>query len=117
MSVKISSYLQKNRYGIFYFRRAIPHSLRKHAGRTEVVCSLRTREPRQAVKQSRKVAILFDNWLEALESNVAKKKKGGPNIGGRSDERHASYMCNWLDIVRSNWDRLDPRDCYLIPIL
>jgi hypothetical protein len=34
--VKLPSYLQRNRFGIYYFRRAVPHGLRPNIGKLEI---------------------------------------------------------------------------------
>lgn len=67
----IPSYLT-NRNGIFYFRRAIPLALRPMLGKREVIISLRTRDPREAIHLSHIVAAK----VEALFSqNPMTKKK------------------------------------------
>jgi hypothetical protein len=71
--MKIPSYLQKNRYGIFHFRRAVPSLLRNTIGKREIICSLYTREPREAVHLSR----LFAIHVEQLFQEVRMGKKSG----------------------------------------
>ena len=65
--MKIPSYLQRNRYGIFHFRRAIPKHLQHVIGKTEIIRSLRTRQPREAVQLGRFIAIQVDQLFKEAE--------------------------------------------------
>lgn len=71
----IPSYLQRNRYGIFHFRRAIPARLRHIAGKREIVLSLRTRDPKIGIQRARHVALQVDNWFIEIAEQMGKKKK------------------------------------------
>lgn len=51
--VKLPSCLQRNRFGIYYFRRAVPEALRPTVGKLEIIRSLRTRELRRAIWHGR----------------------------------------------------------------
>jgi hypothetical protein len=58
--MRIPSYIQCNRHGIFYFRRGVPISLRGIIGKREIIYSLRTREPHNAVNSARIIATRVD---------------------------------------------------------
>lgn len=64
--MKIPSYLQRNRYGIFHFRRAVPIHLRDVIGKREVIHTLKTRDPRKAVHLSRLFAIQADRLFQEV---------------------------------------------------
>ena len=70
--MKIPSYLQRNRYGIFHFRRAVPECLRNIIGKREIVRSLRTREPCEAVQLSRLAAMQVERVFQ--EARMSKRK-------------------------------------------
>ncbi|MCP3690184.1 MAG: hypothetical protein GY784_17405 [Gammaproteobacteria bacterium] len=73
--MRIPSYIQRNRYGIFYFRRAVPHALRSAVGKREIIFSLHTREPQKAVKFARISAIQVDQIFS--EARMGKTIKTG----------------------------------------
>ena len=80
--MKIPSYLQRNRYGIFHFRRAVPQCLRAILGKGEIVRSMHTREPREAAQLSRMFAVHVDRLLEGAHM----KKKNSSAATGSADE-------------------------------
>ena len=58
--MKLPSYLQRNRYGIFYFRRVLPKDVRDVFGKVEFIRSLKTYEPKIAIQYSRLYAHKLD---------------------------------------------------------
>lgn len=72
--VKVPSYLHVNRYGIFYFRMAIPIHLRVKFNKHEIRRSLRTRDKSEAIIVAQKLHLYFDlffkNEVEAMHTSV-----------------------------------------------
>jgi integrase len=71
--LRIPAYLQRNRFGIYQFRRAVPPRLRSAIRKTEIIRSLGTREPREALRLARILANHIDNVFTDLESIMAGK--------------------------------------------
>ena len=61
MAIRITSYLKRNRFGIYCFRRVIPPELRVILGTAEITRSTRTRDPREA-------AMLVRSWSASVDS-------------------------------------------------
>jgi integrase len=68
--LKSASYLQRNRFGIFQFRRAVPEPLRPVVGKREIIQSLHTREPRDAIRLARYYANFTDRWFDQLQGTM-----------------------------------------------
>jgi len=69
--LRIPAYLQRNRFGIYQFRRAVPPRLRPAIGKTEIIRSLGTREPREALRLARILAYHIDNLFTESEAHMA----------------------------------------------
>ncbi len=72
--MKLPSYLQRNRFGIYYFRRAVPEALRPTVGKLEILRSLRTRELRRAIWHGRALALQVESWFQTVETQMAHKR-------------------------------------------
>ena len=75
--MKLPSYLQRNRYGIFYFRRVLPKDVRDVFGKVEFIRSLKTYEPKIAIQYSRLYAHKLDLCICELRKKMATTKKKG----------------------------------------
>lgn len=73
--MKIPAYLQQNRYGIYYFRRAIPCDLRAIIGKREFTKSLQTRDPKKAIQLARFVAFQVEFFLGDIKNKMGDKDK------------------------------------------
>ena len=73
------SYLQRNRYGVYYFRRAIPKQIRNIVGKSEIVFSLHTRNTRHAKSLARLNAVRVDQYF--AEVCMSKKDSEDFNLG------------------------------------
>ena len=71
MSIRLKSYLKRNRFGIYYFRRVIPRDLRKYFAFRQVSRSTLTHDPREA----RCLALRFGASIDLLFSKVRKMTK------------------------------------------
>jgi len=65
--VKIPAYLQQNRYEIYHFRRVAPHDLRFAIAKREFIKSLRTRDPKKAIKLARLEAFQTEKLLSEIK--------------------------------------------------
>jgi len=72
--------VQKNRYGIYHFRRAIPHDLRAIIGKREITKSLQTRDPKIAVQLARFITIKTDELFARSIQTMSKKNKNPKTI-------------------------------------
>ncbi|MEZ5446752.1 MAG: DUF6538 domain-containing protein [Gammaproteobacteria bacterium] len=70
--MKLPSYLQRNRFGIYYFRRAVPEALRPTVGKLEIIRSLRTRELRRAIWHGRALALQLEYRYQTIETRMAR---------------------------------------------
>lgn len=75
MAVRLASYLHRNRFGIFYFRRVIPPDIRKFFAFREVYRSLATASSREAAKAARVLSARIEVLFDRLRSDMAGKKK------------------------------------------
>ena len=73
------SYLQRNRYGVYYFRRAIPKQIRNIVGKSEIVFSLHTRNTCHAKSLARLNAVRVDQYF--AEVCMSKKDSEDFNLG------------------------------------
>ena len=73
MAIRLSSYLKRNRFGIYYFRRVIPLSLRDRFVKREIYRSLRTSNRHNATVQSQVFGLVTDLFFQKL--NVMPKNK------------------------------------------
>lgn len=76
----IPSYLRHGNDGIFRFRRAVPRDLQQCLGKTEVVRSLKTRDPRRAVLLGRHLALQADLWFNSVRYDMTKDNKDCTDI-------------------------------------
>lgn len=74
MAIRLSSYLKRNRFGIYYFRRVIPPDVRAHFAFREVSRSTGTSRRCEALIIARRCAVTFEELCDRL-SDMAKKKK------------------------------------------
>ena len=58
------TYLSVSRHGIYYFRMPIPKNKRSLIGKAEIKKSLRTRDPKEALKLARKERVVLDKQAE-----------------------------------------------------
>ncbi|OOZ34773.1 DUF6538 domain-containing protein [Solemya velesiana gill symbiont] len=79
MSVKLPSYLQRNRFGVFHFRRVIPNDLRSIVGKREFQRTLRTHETIKAIPMARILALQTDQWFAELRMRKTKKSYPKPD--------------------------------------
>lgn len=73
------SYLQRNRHGVYYFRRAIPKQIRHIIGKSEIIFSLHTRTTSDAKYLARLNAVRVDQYF--LGAFMAKKDSEDFNLG------------------------------------
>ena len=71
MKVRLSAYLKRNRYGIFYFRRVVPPDLRPQFAFTQISRSLRTCSRVEAKSQ----ALHYSASIELIFSKLREMKK------------------------------------------
>ena len=71
----VPSYIQRNRFGVFVFRRAIPAALRGKLKRREFLRTLGTREPREAIARGRVWAWRIDQWFREMEQSMTSDDK------------------------------------------
>ena len=55
--IRLPSYLQLSAHGVYYFRAAVPETLRSRLGRREIKCSLGTRSKAEAVERARSISL------------------------------------------------------------
>jgi len=102
--MRIPSYIQCNRYGIFYFRRGVPISLRGIVGKREIICSLRTREPHSAVNSARIIAIQIDQLFN--EARMGNKKNITIDYSFSSIELPDGTIETKVDMSEAEFDKL-----------
>ena len=82
----ISSYVYQHTNGIFYFRRAIPSSIRqKHHTRPDIRVSLRTRDPKTALALARRYAVQCDELFSNDEAMDLFNKRSVRDLVGKLD--------------------------------
>lgn len=82
----LASYLYQEPSGIFYFRRAIPSSIRqKHHTRPDIRVSLRTRDPKTALALARRYAVQCDELFSNDEAMDLFKKRSVRDLVGKLD--------------------------------
>jgi len=82
----LASYLYQEPSGIFYFRRAIPSSIRqKHNTRPDIRVSLRTRDPKTALALARRYAVQCDELFSNDEHMDLFKKRSVKDLVGKLD--------------------------------
>lgn len=69
-TVKIPSYIQKNRFGIYVYRRAIPKELKQVINKCEIIYSLRTRDPHKAIRLSRLATLSIESYFEKVKQSM-----------------------------------------------
>ena len=74
MAIRVASYLKRNRFGVYCFRRVIPPGLRAILGAAEITRSTHTRDPREAAVVVRKLSASVDSLLR--RAGELKRKKG-----------------------------------------
>ncbi len=75
--IRLPSYLHQHPSGIYYFRIAIPQALKAVLKQREWKKSLRTRDPEQAKRSARVLALQVDYLLRKLEGDCMAKKPIG----------------------------------------
>ena len=71
--MRIPTYIQRSRHGIFFFRMVVPKALREtFDGQTEVKRSLHTRNLREAMRVARPLGIQLFELFARLESGMSK---------------------------------------------
>ena len=73
MAIRISSHLKRNRFGVFYFRRAIPFVIAAHFQQREIYRSLGTCDRREAIMRSRVFSAVTDLLFRKLKTMANKK--------------------------------------------
>jgi hypothetical protein len=67
MAIRLTSYLKRNRFGIYYFRRAVPFAYAEHFKQREIYRSLRTSNRHEAMVQSQAFGLVTDLLFEKLK--------------------------------------------------
>ncbi len=62
--MRVPAYLIRSRHGIFYFRWLLPQSLHPKGKTSDIKMSLRTRDPREALRMSRYLGYVADILIE-----------------------------------------------------
>jgi integrase len=75
VAIRISSHLKRNRFGVFYFRRAIPFVIAAHFQQREIYRSLGTCDRRDAIMRSQAFGAVTDLLFRKLKSMANKKNK------------------------------------------
>jgi integrase len=73
--VRTPNYLQRNSYGIYYFRIGVPRSLQTHLGQKEIRRSLRTGERSRAIHLARILLGRAELLFELARGSMSKNKK------------------------------------------
>ena len=74
VAIRLSSHLKRNRFGVFYFRRAIPFAIAAHFQQREIYRSLGTCDRRDAIMRSQAFGAVTDLLFRKLKA-MAKNKK------------------------------------------
>lgn len=69
-------YLQRTRHGIFRYRRVVPPSLRKPAGKREILVSLRTKSVQVAQGRFIRAHAETESWLASLRATLPEAAEG-----------------------------------------
>lgn len=75
------TYLSVSRHGIYYFRMPVPKSKRSLIGKAEIKKSLRTRDPKEALKRARKEWMREQNQISTQDGNTAFTVVGDDPLG------------------------------------
>ena len=75
MGWKLKSYLKRNRFGVFYFRRVVPPDVRGFFAFGEVSRSTGTSNRGEAVVLARRMGAAVELAFERLREMAAKKNK------------------------------------------
>ncbi len=87
--LRTPSYLDKNQFGIFYFRRKIPQDLRPHFETTIIKKSLRTGNRQEALRYARILTVQTEEQFEGLRGNqVAERKYNRMDLHVKRVVRH-----------------------------
>ena len=62
--MRVPAYLIRSRHGIFYFRWLLPQWLHPKGKASDIKVSLRTRDPREALRMSRYLGYVADTLIE-----------------------------------------------------
>ena len=99
--MKLPSYLQRNRYGIYYFRKVIPRELRCIAKRREIVCSLKTYHRTKAVQVSRILVLEIDDFIHILRKTYNHGRLSMPdNAKNKHQYPHVEIAINNVLAIR-----------------
>jgi integrase len=72
--MRIPSYIQRSRHGIFFFRIVVPRALRENCdGRWEIKGSLRTRNQRDALRLARPLTLLAFSLFDRMAAGMKTK--------------------------------------------
>lgn len=75
MAIRLSSHLKRNRFGVFYFRRAIPFAIAEHFKQREIYRSLGTCDRRDAIMRSQAFGAVTDLLFRKLRAMKNKKNQ------------------------------------------
>ena len=73
--LRTPSYLDKNQFGVFYFRRKIPKDLLPHFKATIIKKSLRTGNRQEALRYARVLAVQIEDKFDGLRGNQVSDRK------------------------------------------
>lgn len=86
--MRIPSYLQRSRHGIYYFRIVVPKGLREtFDGQGEIKRSLRTRNLREAMRMARPLALQAYEIFDALGPGMSKTEPSIESILANKDKQ------------------------------